>query len=64
MQTKYGENGKFMNKPKKMRQYLMQNSPYNQYLVTSSRNGLFHRSTEKDQTSRESVKHVLKKELI
>ena len=48
MQTKYGEIGKYLNKPKKMRHYLAQNSPYNQYLLTSNRNAPLHRSMEKE----------------
>ena len=61
MQTKYGENGILVNRPKKMRHYLMQNSPYNQYLMRSNRNAPLHRSIEREETSKDSVKHMLKK---
>lgn len=46
MQTRYGEQAIFVNRPRKNRQYLVLNSPYNQSQPKSHR--LLHLSKSKD----------------
>jgi hypothetical protein len=63
MQTKYGE-GIFVSKPKKMRQYLLQQSPYVNGQDRASRLAVLHRSLEREGRQKNVGSQKFKSELI